>query len=207
MSWVMSFRKCIKTNRKRSGRKNLHISNNLRIHRFYQVYSVLGAKFLLQYHQIDMEIKVITSDSSKVVVLQNLNDEVFVDNRKYDSDLKMDWAQSETGRKYFTEVLNNPEAICLLAEEENKPVGYLIAIPKDISYRLSKYIEIENMGVSPNFRSKGIGIQLINKCIELAKEYGYQKVYVNTYFENTKAIVFYERCGLKKIDVSLEKDI
>ena len=54
-------------------------------------------------------IKVITLDLDKVKVLQNLNDEVFVDNHKYDSDLKVDWAQSETGRKYFTEVLNNPE--------------------------------------------------------------------------------------------------
>jgi len=152
-------------------------------------------------------IKVITLDLDKVKVLQNLNDEVFVDNHKYDSDLKMDWAQSETGKKYFTDVLNNPEAICLIAEEDDKLVGYLVATPKDINYRLSKYIEIENMGVSPNFRSKGIGAQLVNKCLELAKKNGYQKVYVNAYFENTKAIAFYERCGLKKIDISLEKDI
>ena len=152
-------------------------------------------------------IKVITLDLDKVKVLQNLNDEVFVDNHKYDFDLKMDWAQSETGRKYFTDVLNNPEAICLIAEEDDKSVGYLVAAPKDFSYRLSKYIEIENMGVSPKFRSKGIGAQLVEKCLELAKEKGYQKIYVNAYSENTKAIAFYEECGLKKIDVSLEKDI
>ena len=35
-----------------------------------------------------------------VITLQNLNDEVFVDNHKYDPDLKTDWSQSETGRKY-----------------------------------------------------------------------------------------------------------
>lgn len=143
----------------------------------------------------------------EVRVLQNLNDEVFVDNHKYDPDLKLDWAQSETGEKYFTEVLNNPEAICLIAEEGGKPVGYLAATPKDFGYRLSKYIEIENMGVSPNSRSKGIGAQLVKKCLELAKKSGYQRIYVNSYFENTKAIAFYEKCGLKKIDVSLEKNI
>jgi len=152
-------------------------------------------------------IKVITSDTSKVKVLQNLNDEVFVDNHKYDPDLKMDWAQSDVGEKYFSDMLSNPEAICLLAEEDGKPVGYLVAAQKDFGYRLSKCIEIENMGVSPDYRSKGIGSQLVNKCIELAKENGFQKIYVNAYFENTKAIAFYEKCGLKKIDVSLEKDI
>lgn len=130
-----------------------------------------------------------------------------MDNHKYDPDLKTDWAQSEIGKNYFTGVLNDPKAICLIAEENNKPVGYLAAIPKHFGYRLSKYIEIENMGVSPTFRSKGIGYQLVQKCLGPAKKNGYQKVYVNSYIENTKAIAFYEKCGLKKIDVSLEKNI
>lgn len=143
----------------------------------------------------------------EVKILQNLNDEVFIDNHKYDIDLKMDWAQSVTGRKYFTKVLNNSQAICLIAEEDRKVMGYLVAAPKEFGYRLSKYIEIENMGVSPNYRSKGIGISLLNKCVEIAKQRGFQKVYVNSYFENTKAIAFYEKCGLKKIDISLEKNI
>lgn len=142
-----------------------------------------------------------------VRTLQNLNDEVFVDNHKYDPDLKTDWAQSETGKKYFSDTLSNPDKICLIAEKDKKPIGYLVAAPKDFGYRLSKYIEIENMGVSPNSRSKGIGTQLVNKCLEIAKKRGYQKVYVNSYFENTKAIAFYEKCGLRKIDISLEKDI
>ncbi len=152
-----------------------------------------------------MTIRVARKD--EVRVLQDLNDDVFVDNHKYDPDLKKDWAQSEAGREYFTGALNNPEAVCLVAEENGKQVGYLVAAPKNFGYRLSKYIEIENMGVSPDFRSKGIGVQLVDKCLELAKKKGYQKVYVNAYFENTKAIAFYEKCGLKKIDVSLERNI
>lgn len=144
---------------------------------------------------------------NEVKTLQNLNDEVFIDNYKYDPDLKRDWAQSEIGKDYFTGILNNPRAICLIAEENNKPVGYIAAAPKEVSYRLSKYIEIENMGICPNYRSKGIGSQLIEKCLKLAKEKGYQKAYVNSYFENSKAIKFYENRGFKKIDISLEKDI
>lgn len=147
------------------------------------------------------------ANKDEVKVLQDLNDEVFVDNSKYDSDLKMDWAQSETGKKYFTEVLNNTESICLIAEENNKPVGYIAASPRNWGHRLSKYIEIENMGVSPSFRSKGIGSKLIDECMKIAKKRGFQRVYVNAYFDNTKAIDFYERCGFKKIDISLEKNI
>ena len=152
-----------------------------------------------------MEIRQATVND--VSTLQNLNDEVFVDNHKYDPDLKMDWAQSETGKEYFTDVVNNPNAICLIAEENGKAIGYIAAAPKEFGYRLSKYLEIENMGVSPEHRSKGIGIKLMDECLSRAKNKGFQKVYVNAYFENVGAINFYEKSGFKKIDTSLERDI
>lgn len=147
------------------------------------------------------------AQQDEVATLQNLNDEVFIDNAKYDADLKLDWAQSEEGKTYFAEIVNNPKSICLIAEEDTKPVGYLVAKPKHFGYRLSSCIEIENMGVSPHFRSKGIGEKLIYECIRIAQERGFGKVYVNAYIQNTKAIHFYEKCGFTKIDISLEKNI
>lgn len=152
-------------------------------------------------------ITISLADKEAVNTLQDLNDEVFVDNHKYDTDLKMDWAQSEAGSKYFTEILNNPNSICLIAKDESKPVGYIAAGPKDFDYRLSKYLEIENMGVTPEYRSKGVGSKLMVKLYELAKQKGYQKIYINAYIENTGAITFYEKNGFRKIDVSLERDI
>ena len=143
----------------------------------------------------------------EVQKLQDLNDEVFVDNHKYDPDLKMDWAQSIAGKEYFTEALNNPNSICLIAEENGVPVGYIAAAPKEFGHRLSKYIEVENMGVSPNYRSKGIGSQLIEKVLEEAKKRGFQRAYVSSYSANLKAIKFYEEKGFSQIDVSLERDL
>ncbi len=152
-----------------------------------------------------INIRLVRKDEVKK--LQDLNDEVFVDNSQYDPDLKVDWAQSPVGKEYFTEVVNNPEAICLIAEENDVPMGYVAAGPKVIDYRNSKYIEIENMGVSPAYRSLGLGSKLIEKVIELAKEKGFQKVFVNTYIANVKAVNFYEKNGFNKIDVSLERSI
>lgn len=143
----------------------------------------------------------------EVATLQNLNDEVFVDNSKYDPDLKMDWAQSDEGKKYFTSVLQSSESICLIAEQDGNPIGYLVAMPKRFDYRLSKYIEIENMGVTTTSRSKGVGTALIYECCRAAKERGYQKVYVCAYSANSRAITFYRQCGFTAIDVSLEKTI
>ncbi len=71
-----------------------------------------------------------------IKTLQDLNDDIFIDNCKYDSDLRMDWAQSEDGGKqYFSSLINNPEAIRLIAEADNKAIGYIAASPKAINYR------------------------------------------------------------------------
>ena len=140
----------------------------------------------------------------EITVLQNLNDDVFADNKYYDPDIKMEWAQSDEGKRYFKETLDNPESICLIAEDKEKPIGYIVATPKVFDFRLSKYIEIENMGIIPQHRSKGVGTLLMKKCFELAKEKGYQKVYVTSYYKNSKAVDFYKRNGFKPIDLSLE---
>lgn len=108
---------------------------------------------------------------------------------------------------YFTNLLNNSKSICLIAKDDNKNIGYLAACPKEIPYRLSRYIEIENMGVIPEYRSQGIGQKLIDECLKIAKDKGFQKVYVNAYFKNIGAINFYKKNGFTEIDISLEKNI
>ena len=139
--------------------------------------------------------------------LQILNDEVFIDNAKYDSDLILDWATSDKGKKYFKKILLDKSALVLLAQENDKLIGYLTGRQKNLGYRKSKCIEIENMGVTSKYRSKGVGSRLINECISWAKKQGYKKVYVNSYFKNIQAISFYKRNGFNEIDISLEKDI
>jgi ribosomal protein S18 acetylase RimI-like enzyme len=145
---------------------------------------------------------------NEVKVLQDLNDEIMVDNPKYDSDLRLEWAQAEDGgKKYYTELVNNPEAICLLAEVKGRIAGYVAAAPKEYSYRKSRYIEIENIGVTPEFRASGVGSSLIDACLQIARIRGFQKAYVTSYFQNTGAISFYKRSGFGEIDISLEKEL
>ncbi|MFI5240912.1 MAG: GNAT family N-acetyltransferase [Microgenomates group bacterium] len=142
-----------------------------------------------------------------VQILQNLNNEIFVDNSKYDPDIIIDWAQSPLGRDYFTQVVNDSDSICLIAEENGKPIGYINAAPKEFDYRHKKYIEVQNMGVSPDFRSKGVGAELMKECLKIAKEKGFEAVYVVSYYDNSKAVAFYEKSGFKRIDLGLERDL
>jgi len=105
-------------------------------------------------------------------------------------------------------LVNDPNSICFVAENsDSKLVGYFAASDKSISYRKSKYLEVDNMGVMPEYRSQGIGKELMDECKRWAKEKGYQKLFVNSYYKNEKAIKFYKRCGFGEIDVSLELNI
>ncbi len=92
----------------------------------------------------------------EVKKLQDLNDEAFVENPKYDSDLFLNWAQSEKGETYFSNLLNNVNDCCLIAENEGKLVGYIAASAKNFDDRNSTYIEIQNLGVFLNINYKAL---------------------------------------------------
>jgi ribosomal protein S18 acetylase RimI-like enzyme len=147
------------------------------------------------------------ANKNEVTDLQYLNNEVFIDNQKYDSDLDMNWSQSDRGKDYFTELLRNTEAYCFIAEENGRKIGYIAASPKFVASRKSKYMEIENMGIIPEYRSKGIGTILMNECLKSARLQGFQKVIVTAYFANKMAIEFYKKNGFSEIDISLERVI
>lgn len=142
-----------------------------------------------------------------VLDLQNLNNEVFIDNAKYDSDLDLAWAKGEKGKASFMELLSDPRSLCLVAEDGKKKIGYLAAGPKEIDYRKRRYFEIHSMGVIPAYRSKGIGRLLLEKCFEWAKAEGYQSIFVNAYIKNDRAVDFYKDAGFSEIDISLERPL
>ena len=102
--------------------------------------------------------------------------------------------------------MTKPEYITFIAFDGDKAVGHVIGGSKDISYRKVKIAEIMEMGVSPNYRSQGIGAELIKKLREWCKDNGYQKLFVNAYCKNKKGIAFYERQGFQSIDISFEMD-
>lgn len=154
-----------------------------------------------------MHIRIRKADFKDIKTLQKLNYEVFIDNHKYDDDLILDWSLTEKGRVYFSKLLSNIHAVCFIAEDEGNAVGYIAAKPKDLSYKKSKYLEIENMGTIPAYRSKVIGTVLVKKIKEWGKERGYDRLYVNAYFKNTGAIKFYKRNGLQETDISFEERI
>lgn len=149
-----------------------------------------------------MHIREVVSDDWKL--LQELNNEVFIHDKEYDDDLDMNWPLSEEGINYYKSLASGEYGKCYIAEIDNKAVGYIALGEKDFGYRKRKYIELENMGVLPEYRSKGVGRELVLKAKEWASEQKATKLYVSAYWGNKGAISFYEREGFKPIDEGLE---
>jgi ribosomal protein S18 acetylase RimI-like enzyme len=144
---------------------------------------------------------------NEVKKLQNLNDEVFLDNPKYDPDVKVEWAQSEVGEEYFITAINSSEGCFFVAEDNGRLIGYIAASSKTFDDRNSSYVEIDNLGVIGSYRKQGAGKKLMNRCLKWAKDKGFKKAHLRCYSANVGALEFYKRNGFQDISVSLERSL
>lgn len=65
---------------------------------------------------------------------------------------------------------------------------------------------IEDVVVHPDWREKGIGKKLVEKMIEIAKQYWIQpyKIILDCKMDN---IPFYEKCGFRPYEISMRMDL
>lgn len=66
-----------------------------------------------------------------------------------------------------------------------------------------KTCELVKMYVSSNVRGKGLGKILLQRCIDEAKNNGFEKMYIETMPELTNAIAMYKKYGFDFIPSSL----
>jgi len=63
--------------------------------------------------------------------------------------------------------------------------------------------EMVKMYLLPESRGKGIGIALINKCFDTAKQNGFNTVYIESMLVLDRAIKLYESYGFKRLTAPL----
>ncbi len=119
-------------------------------------------------------------------------------------DLNIEWLETYFYvEPYDLEVLSNPETHIIdkgghifFGIERNVVCGTVALMPV-----IPGVFELTKMAVVPKTRGKGIGQQLMNHCIQFAKERLMKKIilYSNTRLEN--AIYIYRKWGFKEIDL------
>lgn len=154
-----------------------------------------------------MEIKIQTAKSDDWQIIQKLNNQVFVSDKENDDDLDTEWPFSKEGISYYKKLANGEYGKCFIAYDGDVPVGYVALAIKDFGYRKSKYVEIENIGVDPKYRSQGIGKQLIEASVNWTKSQNATRLYVSVYWNNKKGLGFYKKNGFYESGVELDKKI
>jgi GNAT superfamily N-acetyltransferase len=154
-----------------------------------------------------MGIEIVRAKPEDWETIQKLNNEVFVNDGNHDDDLDLNWPFSEVGVEYYKKLADGKYGHCLIAMQSGVPAGYVALAIKDFGYRKSKYVEIENIGVNPEFRSQGIGHLLMQATEKWAREQNATKLYVSAYFKNEKAISFYKREGFYESGLELDKKL
>ncbi len=153
-----------------------------------------------------MNITIRKANPDDWTIVQKLNNEVFISDAPHDPHLDLSWPFSEEGIQHYKKYVSDPAYITFIAFEGEYAVGHIVGGPKEITYRAVKMAEIMEVGVTPTHRSSGIGAKLVGKLREWCRENGYRKLFVNAYYNNTKAIEFYKRQGLEPFVMSFEME-
>jgi putative acetyltransferase len=99
------------------------------------------------------------------------------------------------------ELFQTPGSVYWLAELEGEIVGACGIFPTNGLPQACA--ELVKLYVSKSARNKGIGMQLMEKSIQSAKEMGYTSLYLETLPELSKAISLYESLGFKKLEQAM----
>jgi putative acetyltransferase len=101
----------------------------------------------------------------------------------------------EESTDHLYELFQKPRCIYFVAEVANKIVGGAGVYPTE--GLPAGTCELVKMYLLPEGRGLGLGRTLIEKCIDYAREAGYQNIYLESMPELKKAISIYEKFGFE----------
>lgn len=147
------------------------------------------------------------ADLNDLLYIQELNNNLFnLELENYDTTLVKDWAISDKGKEYFSDLINNHfVAVALL---DNEIIGYLAGTINDKgSYENIQYGEINNMFIKDNCRGYGVGKSLVNEFKKYCKDNNINNLIVTASSKNINAINFYKKNGFDDFNLTLTMNI
>ena len=103
--------------------------------------------------------------------------------------------------KHMFEGFQEERAIYYIIEDHVKVLGG--GGVKQLKGAAQDTCELQKMYFHPDARGKGYGKKMFDKCIEVAKEFGYKYCYLESASQLKSAIQLYEKNGFKHLDQPL----
>jgi diamine N-acetyltransferase len=111
--------------------------------------------------------------------------------------------------RWFRDKLESRDAKIWIAEIGDIAVGYALAMKQhrveNVFCHERRWYEIDQVGVRPPYRRRGVGRRLLSHVVELAKADGVSDIELNTWTFNDLARAWFERLGFVARNVRLER--
>lgn len=108
-----------------------------------------------------------------------------------------DYLEKAFNQPQLEKELNNPYSQFFFAYVNNELAGYL-KINTDQAQseeRSADALEIERIYIKQSFQKHGVGKQLFQQALQIAKELNKQQMWLGVWEKNEKAIAFYQKIG------------
>lgn len=110
--------------------------------------------------------------------------------------------------EWYGSLLSKPATRIWIAEEDGKPVGYVMAVLHETQGNLfiqaRRWCEIDQIAVDSNYREKGVARALLLEALASARAEGINVIETSCWSFNGDAHVFFQRLGFLPKSVRLE---
>jgi len=110
-------------------------------------------------------------------------------------ELQNDELNFEVFEQIFHENISNPNHLYLIAENENESLGFISFHTQNLLHHCGIVGEIQEFFIDQNYRSKGIGRQLIEKIMKFADQNNLKSIEVTTNRRRVENVLIYENLG------------
>ena len=99
-------------------------------------------------------------------------------------------------QKIYREQVSNENNYCIVAEHNDEILAFLNMRFEEQLHHCERIAEVMEFSVNPSYRSQGIGKQMFEEAVRIAKEYGCPQIELATNQLRTDAHRFYQREGM-----------
>jgi predicted N-acetyltransferase YhbS len=100
------------------------------------------------------------------------------------------------------------DATSLVAELNNKVVGYMISTTLYAGFGIRKSAWIMAIGVHPDYMGQGIGLALANRVCDIYRAKQVESIYSSVMWDSIDVLSFFKKLGFKRSEfINLKKEL
>jgi GNAT superfamily N-acetyltransferase len=104
----------------------------------------------------------------------------------------------------FSRLLELPEIVAVLAEDDDRPVGFALMSLRPAIWFDGPVSQLEELYVVPDRRDQGIGTVILDLCRRLAHDLGSPEMHIGVDEVDVDTRRFYERHGFLNIEEGVD---